>query len=189
MKPALTWFFLFALALPAQAMEFRRVLSEQSHIGFLTSQMGMEVPGSFRKFHVDLAFDPARPASAQARIEIDMTSVDAGSRQGNDEVKGADWFNIAAFPRARFESSSVHALGKGRYEVRGRLTIRGQSRDVKARFSFRPQAKQALFEGQFSLRRLDFGIGQSVWGDTGVVADVVRIQFRLVADGGPAIAP
>ena len=182
--PKNAWLCLLALALPAQAVEFNRVLPERSRIAFVTTQMGTEVAGDFRAFRADLAFDPARPASARTRIEIDLASVDAGSKAGNDAVKGADWLHVAAHPQARFESTSVRALGRGRYEVLGRLTIRGHNREVKARFTFRQLDSQGLFEGRFNIKRLDYGIGQAVWGDTGVVSDVVRIRFRFVADSG-----
>jgi len=182
--PKTAWLCLLALALPAQAVEFNRVLPERSRIAFVTTQMGAEVEGRFRKFRADLAFDPARPASARTRIEIDLASVDAGSKAGNDAVKGADWLHVGAHPQARFESTSVRALGRDRYEVLGRMTIRGRSREAKARFTFRQLGSQGLFEGRFNIKRLDYGIGEAVWGDTGVVSDVVRIRFRFVADSG-----
>jgi polyisoprenoid-binding protein YceI len=183
---ATSWLSWLALVLPAQAVEFNRLLPEQSRIAFVSTQMGAEVVGGFSVFRADLAFDPARPAAARALVEIDLASVDAGSNEGNEAVKGADWLRVAAYPRARFESTSVRALGRGRYEARGRLTLRGHSRDVKLRFTFRQLGPHGLFEGRIDLRRLDYGIGQAVWGDTGVVADVVRIQFWLVADSDVA---
>jgi len=164
--PKTAWLCLLALAQPAQAVEFNRVLPERSRIAFVTTQMGAEVEGRFRKFRADLA------------------SVDAGSKAGNDAVKGADWLHVGAHPQARFESTSVRALGRDRYEVLGRMTIRGRSREAKARFTFRQLGSQGLFEGRFNIKRLDYGIGEAVWGDTGVVSDVVRIRFRFVADSG-----
>lgn len=175
------WFWL--LSSSAAALEFDRLVPERSRVDLVSTQMGAEVVGGFRAFRADLAFDPARPTRARVRIEIDLASLDAGSKEGNEAAKGADWLNVAAFPRASFESTSVRALGRGRYEALGRLTLRGREREVKIRFGFRQVEALGVFEGRFDLRRLDYGIGEAVWGDTGVVADVVRIRFRLVAEG------
>lgn len=176
------------VGVPAQAEEFNRILPAQSRIAFVSTQMGTEVVGRFQTFRADLAFDPARPAGARVRIEIDTASVDAGSKAGNDAVKGAAWLDVAAYPRAQFESTSVRALGRGRYEALGRMTLHGQSREAKIRFSFRQVDGRGVFAGRFNLRRLNYGIGEAVWGDTGVVSDVVRIEFSLVADSA-AMAP
>jgi polyisoprenoid-binding protein YceI len=35
-------------------------------------------------------------------------------------------------------------------------------------------------DGSFPLKRLDYGIGSGVWGDTSVVADEVQVRFHLV---------
>lgn len=158
------------------------MLPELSRIAFVTTQMEVPVVGALPKFRADVAFDPARPASAHARVEIDLASIDAGSKMGNDEVKGADWLHVAAYPKAYFESTSVRALGGGRYEAHGRLSIRGRSREVKFRFTFERLGSQGIFQGRFYIKRLDYGIGEKVWGDTGVVSDAVRIEFRIVAE-------
>lgn len=176
------WWFWLLSSPPAAALEFDRLLPERSRVELVSTQMGAEVVGGFRAFRADLAFDPARPARARVRIEIDLTSLDAGSKEGNEAAQGADWLNVAAYPWASFESTSVRALGRGRYEALGRLSLRGREREVKIRFGFRQVEALGVFEGRFNLRRLDYGIGEAVWGDTGVVADVVRIRFSLVAE-------
>lgn len=182
------WLCMLVFALPAQAVEFNRVSPEQSRVGFIATQMGEEVRGGFRDFRADLTFDPARPEAARARIEIDLASVDIGSQARNAELIGPDWLHVRAHPKASFESTAVRALGRNRFEAQGRMTIRGQTRAVKVRFTCRPLEARGLIEGGVSIKRLDYGIGQAVWGDTGIVSDVVRIQFRLLAESVPPAA-
>ncbi|TCS74076.1 polyisoprenoid-binding protein YceI [Sulfuritortus calidifontis] len=172
---------LMPLSLAVQAAPFDQVRLDQSRLGFVSKQMAVPVEGQFRRFNAQLSFDPARPQAAQAGIEIDLASIDAGSREANEEVVGRNWFNVRQYPTARFVSSGVRPLGGDRYEVRGTLTIKGKSREVTAPFSFRPAGGQGVFEGGFALKRLDFGIGEGPWGDTGIVADEVQIKFRIVA--------
>ena len=74
-----------------------------------------------------ISIDPARPEAGHARIEIDLASIDAGSTEANDEVKGKSWFNTREFPKASFVSSAVKALGGGRFEAAGKMTIKGKT--------------------------------------------------------------
>lgn len=172
---------LAALPCAAQAVEYTTLIPEKSAVTFVSKQMGVPVEGRFRKFAAQLAFDPAKPEVAQATLEVDIASIDAGSNEANDEVKSKSWFNPKDFPQARFVASSLKAVGGGRYEAIGKLTIKGRSRDVSAPFTFRQEGANALLEGAFVLKRLQFGIGEGVWSDIDTVADEVQIRFRLLA--------
>ncbi len=173
-----------ALSAPAWATEFNSVVTDKSSLSFVFKQMGVPVEGRFKKFTAQLSFDPAKPASAKAAMELDLTSIDAGSAEANDEVAGKNWFNTKAFPQAKFVSSSVKALGGNRYEVTGKLSIKGRSQEVSAPFSFAAQGASALIEGGFVLKRADFALGEGVWADFGTVANEVQIKFRFLAASG-----
>jgi polyisoprenoid-binding protein YceI len=178
------------LALPgvASAVEFNQVFPERSRIAFVSKQMGVPVDGAFRRFQAQIAFDPARPEAGKINLILDLASVDAGYKEANDEVVGKNWFNVKAFPQATFVSRGVRALGNNRYEVRGTLSIKGKSREVAAPFSVRTDKGSASFDGSFTLKRLEFGIGEGSWGDPSVVADDVQVKFSIVAGTAPATA-
>lgn len=175
---------LAALAAPAaHAVEYRTVLPQQSSIGFEFRQMGVPVKGGFKRFVAQMAFDPARPEAAGARIEIDLASIDAGSPEADEESAGKLWFNRSVHPKAIFVSSEVRALGTNRYELRGTLTLKGRSREVVIPVTYVPGQPAARFDGAFVLRRLDFGIGEGMWADVSTVANEVRVNFRIAATG------
>ena len=164
-----------------QAVEFKHFQADQSTLQFVSRQMGVPVDGRFRKFTATLAFDPARPAAAKARLELDLASVDAGSPDANGEVVGKPWFDVKSFPTAVFVSSSIRPLGGDKFELAGKLTIKGRTQEVSAPFTFRRAGGNAVFDGAFVLRRLDFAIGDGVWSDLGAVANDVQITFHIVA--------
>ena len=163
----------------AHAASFGQIDPGQSRINFVSRQMGVPVTGQFRRFQGQIAFDPARPEAGKARIEVDLASIDAGSREADEEVVGKDWFHVKTFPTAVFQGRQVKVLGNGRYEVQGSLTIKGRSKDVIAQVNFRESAGSGIFEGGFVLKRLDFGIGEGPWGDPGTVADEVQVKWAL----------
>lgn len=175
---------LAALAAPAaHAVEYRTVLPKQSTIHFEFRQMGVPVKGGFKRFTTQMAFDPARPEAARARIEIDLASIDAGSPEADDESAGKLWFDRSAYPKAIFVSSQIRAVGNNRYEMHGTLTLKGRSRDMVVPVAYVPGKNAATFDGGFVLKRLDFGIGEGMWADVATVANEVRVKFRIAATG------
>ena len=171
------------LASGAHALEYRAVVPAQSSVTFEYQQMGVTMDGRFKRFMAELVFDPARPQAAKAAFDIDLSSIDAGSPEADDAAAEPDWFNFQRFPRARFVSKSVRALGNHRYELRGVLTLKGKSREMAVPVSYRPAGKTAVLDGAFSLRRLDFGVGAGPWADTDTVANEVKVRVRLTVSG------
>jgi polyisoprenoid-binding protein YceI len=70
-------------------------------------------------------------------------------------------------------------VGANRYEAAGRLTIKGRTREVIVPLTVRPANGAHVFEGAFTIKRLDYGIGEGIWSDTDTVADEVQIRFKL----------
>lgn len=168
-------------ATSAHAQRVTAVDTDKSAISFVSKQMNVPVEGKFKKFSVQLTFDPTQPSQGRVQVEVDLASIDTGSDEANDEVKSKGWFDVKNHPTARFVSSSVKSLGAGRYEVAGKLTIKGRSKDVSAPFTYKSAGASGGFEGAFALKRLDYGIGEGAWSDTDTVANEVQIKFRFSA--------
>lgn len=178
---------LFALAAlfgwPAGATEYARLVPEQSTITFTYQQMGVKMDGRFRRFSGQIAFDPARPEAARATIEVDLASVDTGLPEADQELATRTWFDTRAHPVARFVSGGVKPLGGNRYEVAGKLTLKGRTADVTVPATFTAQGNSAAFDGALTIRRGDFAIGEGSWAKFDVVANDVQIRFHLTAAG------
>jgi polyisoprenoid-binding protein YceI len=156
------------------------VLYDKSRITCVSRQENVPVEAQFRKFTAQIAFDPARPETGKAQIEIDLDSFDIGFDEYNNDARGKNWFDVRNFPRAKFVSSSMRALGGGKFEARGPLTIKGKTNEVAAPFTYKEEPGSGVFEGAFSIKRLQYNIGEGVWKDTSTVADEVQIRFRIV---------
>lgn len=178
LKSALLLAFLTSTA---HAVEYNTLRPEQSRMTFVYKQMNVPLEGSFKRFNGQISFDPAKPTLAKATIEIDLASIDAGSDEANDEVAGKLWFNTKQFPTARFVASSIKPLGNNRFEVTGKMSIKGRTHDASTPATFRQEGTNAVFEGGFVLKRADYGLGEGLWSDFGTVANEVQIKFRLVA--------
>ena len=170
---------LLAGSLAAQATELSQVDAKRSSVNFITRQMNVPMPGRFKNFTAQVAIDPARPEGGRAAVDIEVASIDSGTKEGDEEARGKDWFDAARFPKASFVASGVKPLGGGKYQAQGKLTIKGKSKDLSVPFTLRPDAGGAWFEGGFTMRRLEFGVGSGPWGDTDTVADAVQVSFKI----------
>lgn len=170
-----------ATSISAQAIEYNLLQADRSTVSFVFRQMNVPVEGRFKHIKGQIGFDPARPANARAEIDLELTGIDAGSEEANDAVAGKLWFNTKVYPTARFVTTSIRPLGNNRFDVTGKLSIKGRTRDISAPATLRQEAGTAIFEGGFAIRRADFAIGEGDWADFGTVANEVQIRFRLVA--------
>jgi polyisoprenoid-binding protein YceI len=183
--PALLTVALAAAALPAAAQQ--KLLPAQSSIAFEIKQMGVPVQGHFKKFDAQINFDAAKLASSKVTFTVDIASTTLGAPEMDSELPKATWFNTAKFPQAQFTSSAFKALGGGKYEVAGKLAIKGQSRDVTVPLAMTQNGATTTASGVLPIKRLAFKIGEGDWADTSMVADDVQVRFTLALSGIPKL--
>lgn len=177
-----------AVAVPSYAATDWVVDPAHSRLTFVATQSGGEFQGGFKRFHADIAFDPRDLAGSRFHVTIETASADTQDETRDKALSGDDFFATGRWPTATFEATRFVAAADGRYEARGRLTIRGISRDVTVLFAFKPApaGRGAVLSGGTTIRRLDFGVGQGEWQDTKWVGNDVRVQFDLALEPGPA---
>ncbi len=169
------------LATPAWAQQ--KLIPAQSDIRFSIQQMGVTVQGQFKRFDAQVSFDPAKPEAAKLAFTVDIASATMGSPEIDPELPKPVWFNTAKFPQATFQSTKVKALGSGKLEVTGKLTVKGNTRDVVVPVTLTQNGATTLASGQFALARLAYKIGENEWADTSMVADAVQVQFKIALTG------
>lgn len=168
-------------ALQAQAEQ--KLLPAQSEIAFVSKQMGVPVEGHFKKFDAQIAFDPAKPQTGKIAFTIDVASATLGAPESDAELPKAPWFNTAKFPQATFQSSAIKGLGGGKFEVTGKLSIKGNVRDLVVPVALTQSGATTVANGTFVIKRLAFKIGENEWADTSMVADDVQVKFKLALSG------
>jgi polyisoprenoid-binding protein YceI len=181
---ALAAALLAAVALPAWSQpKSAQLQAAGSEIAFTTRQMGVPVEGKFGKFSAQIALDPKKPETGTVAFAIDTGSARFGSAELDAEVPKAPWLNVPKFPQASFQSSSIKAAGPGRFEVTGKLAIKGATHDVVVPVQLTQAAGSSTATGSFTIKRLEFKIGEGEWADTSMVANDVLVRFKLVLTG------
>jgi len=176
---------LAGMALPAGAQQ--KLVPAQSDISFVTKQMGVPVDGKFKKFDAQVAFDPKKPEAAKIGITIDLASASIGTSETEAELAKPDWFSLKQFPQASFTSTTVKALGAGKFEVAGKLAIKGTTQNVVVPVALAQAGGNTTATGAFTIKRLDFKIGEGDWKDTSMVANDVQVKFKLSLTGVSAL--
>ena len=169
------------------ALAQQALVPAQSELQFTARQMGVPLEGHFRKFDAQVQFDPAKLADSKIRFTVDTGSATLGSRETDAELPKPTWFNVPKFPQATFESTALKALGGGKFEVAGKLSIKGTVRDVVVPVTLTQSGATTTATGTLPLKRLAFRIGEKEWADTSMVADEVQVKFKIALTGVPKL--
>src|SRR3989344_1262299 len=166
-----------AVALSAQAaLAQQQLVPAQSEVQFTARQMGVPLDGHFKKFS-------AKVATSKIAFTVDTGSATLGSRETDAELPKPTWFNVPKFPQAQFESTAIKALGGGKFEVAGKLPIKGTAQIVVVPVALTQSGPTPTATGTLPIKRLAFKIGENEWADTSMVADDVTVKFKLALTG------
>ncbi len=174
---------LLAATAQAQPAAPVRLVAAQSEIAFQIRQSGVPVDGRFTRFEAQLALDPKAPQSGSVTVSIDPASATVGFAESDAELPRPTWFDAAKFPRAVFRSSAIRPLGGGRFQATGKLSLKGTTQDLVVPVTIAQAGGLSTASGEFVVKRLDFRIGDNEWADVSLVANDVRVRFRLVFSG------
>ena len=178
---------LLSAAVQPAAAQAARLVPEQSEIVFTTKQMGVPVEGRFGKFTAQVALDPKAPQTGSVSFVIETGSARFGAPETDAEVPKPTWLSTQKFPQATFQSSAIKAAGPGRFDVSGKLAIKGTSRDIVVPVQLTQAGGTSTASGSFLIKRLEFKIGEAEWADTSLVANDVQVRFKLALTGVPPL--
>jgi len=155
----------------------------KSSLQFVFNQAGAKNDGKFTKY--DVSFTPAGDATAPSALNVvvQVSTLDTGDKDRDSTLRGADLFNVAKFPQAKFAATKITKLTGDKYEAVGKLTIRDASRDVKIPLTFKTVTEGGkpvgVMTGEIVIKRLDYGVGQGEWKSTEWVDNEVTVKFSL----------
>jgi polyisoprenoid-binding protein YceI len=142
--------------------------------------------GKFNRITGTVTFDKAK-GSGTLDVSIDVDSIDFGHDELNEHAKGADFFDVAQFPKATY-TGRIEGARKGKpTRVVGQLTLHGITRPVVLKINAfkcmpHPMLKREVCgaDAYATLERDQFGIPAGKdWGFDMTV--VLRIQVEAVA--------
>jgi polyisoprenoid-binding protein YceI len=149
--------------------------------------MVSNVRGSFRKFDLEVDFDPEHPELGSVAATVDAASIDTGQEQRDEHLRSADFLNVEQFPRLNFRSTSVEPRGGTAFALTGELTMHGVTRTVvfDAQYvgeAVNPQGgHSAGLSASASINRHEWGLAWNVALEAGglLVADDIKVEVEI----------
>jgi polyisoprenoid-binding protein YceI len=129
------------------------------HMGFSHQQ------SQFDKVSGSLTYDDAAKTGS-ANVVIDISSVDTGSAMLNEHLQSADFFDVAKYPTATFQSTALRFDGDMPVALEGNLTVHGVTRPVTLTITHFKHGLNMMKRQQIggdataTIKRSDFGLGK-----------------------------
>ncbi len=147
-----------------------------------------KVSGTFDDYQAEIEADPATKTLNSATATIKVDSINTRETKRDNHLRSADFFDVANHPELTFVSKKVEGAGDA-ITVYGDLTIRGTTKEVALKGSFRGQNtdpwgnQRAGFSASTVINRHDFGLNWNKALETGgfVVGDDVTITLEIEA--------
>lgn len=94
----------------------------------------------------------------QFDLKIKVASINTGNGVQNKHAKSSEWFNAEKYPSINFVSTSVYKTKKGIF-AKGKLSIRGVSKDVVIPIEIKTTEAKTIYKAQFSVNRMKYRLG------------------------------
>jgi polyisoprenoid-binding protein YceI len=149
-------------------------------LGFSGQQQGERFEGRFQRFTPQIRFDAAALAASKFDVSIDLASADTANSERDDALKGADFFAIESFPKARFVTSTMRQIDATHFEADAELTLRDKTVALKFPFTFEALPDGgARLKAKVTLNRLAFDVGAGDWADESMIGHQVEVSVDL----------
>ena len=149
------------------------------------------VHGSFRAISGTINFEAGNPKVWSVNATIDVKSVDTGVPDRDNDLRSANFFDVAKYPVMTFKSTSIKSDSSSGYLVTGNLTLHGVTKPVTLTLESPGSAQTSMdapsmhrgFTATTTINRKDFGLtwnGTLKSGDK-VLGDQVKIELNIEA--------
>lgn len=156
--------------------------AKESRLSFTAIVNGGKSGGDFTDFDAVIHFDPDNLAASSVEVEIRLKGIRASYAEVESSLKEKDWFDVAAFPVARYTSHAIKKVGKDVFRAMGTLSLKGVDREIPLDFTFEEfNKKTAVMKGHATLKRLDFNVGAGAWKNTTIVKNDIRLDMVIKA--------
>lgn len=179
---------LLVLAASATAAQTSTWVPDKAHseVDFSILHMGLSnVHGRFGNITGSIVLNDADATKSAVNVTIDVTTVDTGESARDNDLKSANFFDVAQFPTATFVSTSVARSGSG-FTVAGNLTLHGVTKPVTLAVEGPtgpvPGMDKKLHAGYSATTTVDrtaFGIGSKF--PAAMLGDEIKLNIELDA--------
>jgi polyisoprenoid-binding protein YceI len=122
------------------------------------------------------------PEQASVSVDLDLGSLHTADPKLESALKSAEFLNVAAYPRARFVSTSVvHGGELGATDtIRGGLQLHGVTHPIEIPATLHVRANGVDVDAELTIHRKDFGLKFAGKRDA-LIKDEIVVSLTVVA--------
>lgn len=166
-----------------------KIDSTHSEVNFKVKHLVVStVRGHFNNFEASIESSKEDFSDAQIKFEADTNSINTQNEQRDAHLKSADFFDAANHPKMTFVSTSVKKLSEHELEVKGKLSIRGITKEVTLDVIYNGTVASfggievAGFEIHGKVNRFDFGLQWNALTEVGGVVVSNEVKIEILAE-------
>lgn len=151
-------------------------------VQFKISHLGYSwLLGRFNDFEGSFSYDEANPSAAKVNVTIDVASLDSNHAERDKHLRSDDFFDVAKYPQAKFESTNYAPNGDGTGVLTGNFTLHGTTKEIAIDVKEIGSGQDPWggfrrgFEGAVTLTPAEFGMDY----DLGPAAETVEIYLSI----------
>ncbi|HKS08385.1 MAG TPA: YceI family protein [Pyrinomonadaceae bacterium] len=165
----------------AAAAQTYVITPENSKIEFVGSKVTGSHNGSFQKFSGEIHYT-GDVNTSHVTITMQTDSLTTDTPDLTKHLKTADFFDVAKYPEAKFESTAIKAGGdKGAsHTITGNLTLHGATKSVTFPATIAVAPDAITVDSSFTINRKDFGINYAGAADN-LIRDNVVMTLKIKA--------
>jgi polyisoprenoid-binding protein YceI len=168
-------------AVPAADVALTEIaVAPESVIGWVGAKVTGDHKGDFKTFTGKLFVTPDNKL-AKVTFEVDTTSVTSDNEKLTGHLKSPDFFDVAQFPKASFETTEIKdgsTVSGYTHTITGKFTIRGVTKDIAFPATFTVEGEGVQAKSEFTIKRKDFGIVYEGKADD-LIKDEVLLKLDL----------
>jgi len=181
--------FSFSSAIGQNAKKWNLDKSHSS-VQFEIDHLFSAVPGKFKDFSGDISLDTDDPSNSTASFTIQVASIDTDDEDRDGHLQSGDFFAADKYKTIKFVSTSITKKGKDMLMAKGKLTMRGVTKEVSLPIQITgvvdsPWKENTQIMGlriKTSINRTDYEVGTGSWAATAIVGDEVTIDISMELD-------
>jgi polyisoprenoid-binding protein YceI len=153
-------------------------INENSKIGFVIKNLGLNVNGSFSGLKGTIIFDFKDLKNSEINVSVNSNSVNTDNSARDKHLRKEEYFDVEKYPLITFKSTKIEpATRLNRYNVEGNLIIKGISKTIKFELIAIEKENSLDLKCNFEINRRNFKVG----GNSLVLSDNVKINLNILA--------
>ena len=118
---------------------------------------GSKVDGTIKGVKAKILFDEDNPGKSKILASIDVNTLNTGNSLMNKHAKSESGLDSKVFPFINFESILISGKSDN-YNAKGKLTIKGITKEISLPFTIQNKGTEAVFIGKLSIVPKDYNI-------------------------------